>query len=386
MKIANISAVPFRIPLKEPFHMAHFTVKYMHYVLITLETDVGILGYGEATPAWEINGETCDSIVGYVELLKNKTMTGYSIIGEQVSTLKDVERLIDTVINPVNESALIAGNSAAKAAVEQAIYYAYCLLKKQSFKELYDLKQISVPCSTTIGIASISDSLNLIQSALNNSSSIIRLKIGRMNADGPGYNRDIRLIQETKKLIVSGRKSVRLVADANQGFAEIKTAVSFCKQIKGCLDWLEQPLAADNIVGFREIKKNCPVPLMADESITSYKDAKVLLELGGIDYLNIKLMKTGGLRGAVKIIDEAKKYNVKCYIGSMIETALGSSMGCLAFLSRPGIVGTDLNVYDLLKGQIASGLTLSTHKINLSKKYGLGVIVEKNKIKNYQFM
>jgi L-alanine-DL-glutamate epimerase-like enolase superfamily enzyme len=303
MKITNIIAVPFRIPLKDPFRMAHFTVRYMHYVLITVETDIGIIGYGEATPAWEVNGETCDSIVGYIELLKNKDMTGYSILGEKLDSLEDVERLIDTVINPVNEFSLIAGNSAAKAALEQAIYYAYCSFKKKSFIELYHLKQTPVPSSTTIGIDTISNSLQLINKAIEASSSIIRLKIGRKDVDGRGFNRDLTVIQETKKIILSKKKKVRLVADANQGFANVKTAVAFCKQIEGCLDWLEQPLAADNLTGFSEIKKESAVPLMADESITSYKDAKVLFELGGIDYLNIKLMKTGGLRGAIKIID-----------------------------------------------------------------------------------
>ncbi len=386
MKIANITALPLRIPLKDPFHMAHFTVRYMHYVLITLETDAGVFGYGEATPAWEVNGETCDSIIGYIELLKNKTMTGYSIIGEKLDTLEDVERLIDTIINPVNECVLIAGNSAAKAAMEQAIYYAYCAFKKQSFIKLYDLKQTPVPCSTTISIVNISDSLTLIKKAIKNSSSIIRLKIGKKDVDGPGFYRDIKLIQEVKKLILSQNRRIQLVADANQGFEDVKTAVTFCKQIEGCLDWLEQPLAADNLSGFREIKKKCAVPLMADESITSYKDAKVLLELGGVDYLNIKLMKMGGLRGAIRIIDEASKYKVKCYIGSMIEGFLGSSMGCLTYLSRPQIVGTDLNVYELLKGQIASGLTLLQNQTYLSKKYSLGVSIDIDKIKNYTFI
>ena len=379
MKITNIIAVPFRIPLKDPFRMAHFTVRYMHYVLITVETDIGIIGYGEATPAWEVNGETCGSIVGYIELLKNKAMTGYSIIGEKLDSLEDVENLIDTVINPVNEFSLIAGNSAAKAALEQAIYYAFCASKKQSFPELYKLKQTPIPCSTTISIADIEDSLKEVKKAIFNSSHLIRLKVGRKDIDGHGFNRDVTVIREAKKIIVSKKKKIHLVADANQGFANVKTAVSFCKQIEGCLDWLEQPLAADNLIGFREIKEECSVPLMADESITSYKDAKVLFELGGIDYLNIKLMKTGGLRGAIKIIDEAKKYKVKCYIGSMIESILGSSIGCLTYLSRPQIVGTDLNVYELLSGQIASGLSFSQNQVNLSKEYGLGVSIDLKK-------
>jgi hypothetical protein len=48
-------------------------------------------------------------------------------------------------------------------------------------------------------------------------------------------------------------------------------------------------------------------------------------------------------------------------------------------------VGTDLNVYELLSGQIASGLSFFQNQVNLSKEYGLGVSIDIKKIKNYKF-
>lgn len=384
MRIINITALPLRIPLKSPFHMAHFTVRYMHYVLVKVETDSGLIGYGEATPAWEVNGETCDSIVGFLELLKNKEMTGYSIIGEELSNIQQVEKLIDTIINPINTSALVAGNSAAKAALEQAIYHVYCLSINKSFLDIYNIVNKPIPYSITISIADIKTSLDQIAMVLKKKPSILRLKIGRKNIDGSGYHRDMVVIKKTQQMIQSQNLSTLLVADANQSFQHIEEVKEFCKDIEGCLTWLEQPLVADEITGFRELKKYTKIPLMADESITSYKDAKALLELG-VDYLNIKLMKVGGLRGALKTIDLAKKYNAKCYIGSMIESSLGITMGCLTYLMSSDIVGTDLNVYAFLNDQIADELKTTEKHVKISNQYPLEILVDNKKIHNYSF-
>lgn len=60
---------------------------------------------------------------------------------------------------------------------------------------------------------------------------------------------------------------------------------------------------------------------MADESLSSWNDAERFFEAGGADYFNVKLMKTGGIYGALRLIDTATSHGIGCYIGSMIESA-----------------------------------------------------------------
>lgn len=360
MKIIGISTTPLRAPLKNPFHMSNFSVYDMHYVLIRVETDTGIIGYGEATPSWDINGETPESIEGFVHLITNVKMLGYTLIGEAIDTLDQINTLIDTVINPLDQFSYIAENTAAKAALEQALYSAYSQAQKISLFDAFNIKLKSIPFTHTISVLPIKDTVQKAINIIKDGGSIIRLKIGKKHAFGlDNYQRDIQVIKTISDLI--GNKEVKLIADANQGFVTVKETLQFCKQIGNRLAWLEQPILGNDLLGFKEIKKRTTTALMADESITSYKDLKILLQLKAVDFINIKLMKTGGYRGALAFIDLASRYGVKVHIGSMIESAYGIYMGLLLALARPEIVSTDLNVYDLLEKQYC---TYSYKQIN----------------------
>jgi len=122
---------------------------------------------------------------------------------------------------------------------------------------------------------------------------------------------------------------------------------------------------------------------MADEAVHGYEQARLLLELGGVDYINIKLMKTGGLLRALDIFDLAAEFGVKCQIGSMIESSLGASMGCQAALIRPQIVSTDLNSFDLLRDNYASGLQIEDVQLKISQDPGCGMKFEEKELDHY---
>jgi L-alanine-DL-glutamate epimerase-like enolase superfamily enzyme len=350
MKILSIETIPLRLPLKTPFHMSNFSVFDMHYVLVVVTTNKGIIGYGEATPSWDVNGETPESIDGFIRLITNKKMLGYSLIGEEIDSLEQLNNLIDTIINPIDSFSYIAENSSAKAALEQALYSAYALHKQTSLANLLNMKKGHVPFTNTISIAPVDETVQSASVAIKNGARIIRLKIGKKNVFGsPGYQRDIDVINRIAKLLPN--KDIKLIADANQGFQTVKETVQFCKHIGTHLAWLEQPILAHNLLGFKEIKKYTKIPLMADESVSTYKDLQILLQLKAVDYINIKLMKTGGYRGALKFINLANQYGVNVHVGSMIESAYGIYMGFLLANTRSNIISTDLNVYDLLEKQ-----------------------------------
>jgi L-alanine-DL-glutamate epimerase-like enolase superfamily enzyme len=94
-------------------------------------------------------------------------------------------------------------------------------------------------------------------------------------------------------------------------------------------------------------------------------------------------MKTGGLLRAVDVIDMAAEYGVRCQIGSMIESSLGASMGCQTALIRPQIVSTDLNSFDLLKDNYASGLRIEGVHLQLSQDAGCGMKFDEKELDRY---
>lgn len=354
--------------------MSNFSVFDMHYVLVQVTTDTGVVGYGEATPSWDVNGETPESIQGFIHLFTNKEILGYSLIGEQINTLDQINILIDSVINPLETFGYIAENSSAKAALEQALYSIYSQTNKKSLFQLFGIKRKRVSFTSTISILPVKETVENALNAVKMGATTIRLKIGKRNAYGlSGFQRDVDVIELISRQI--NKQKINLIADANQGFGTVNETIKFCNQIKNSLTLLEQPIRSHNLLGFKEIKRNTSTPLMADESISSYKDLKILLQMQAVDYINIKLMKTGGLRGALAFINLAEQSGVKVHIGSMIESAYGAYMGLLLALLSDTVTSTDLNVYDFLKEQYCS-YTFKQTKNNISHIGEMPVINE----------
>ncbi|HUD44678.1 MAG TPA: enolase C-terminal domain-like protein [Patescibacteria group bacterium] len=386
MKIKNIQAVPVKLRLKEPFRIANVTMYDIFYVVVKVETDNGIVGFGEAAPAWEVTGETWQSVVACVNLFTQKSLLGFSLIGQPVNDFEEIQNLINT-INPISGLQLIASNSSAKAAIEQAILDIYGKYKNQPIYSFFGGNNKRIPFTKNISIFPIKETIKKVQEGIDDGANIIRLKIGLPNFDGnPEHTRDIEVINKTYELISQKKRKIMLVADANQGFKTVAQAAVFCKKIEGKLDWLEQPVLAGNLLSFKQLKAETSIPLMADESMNSYSTAEMLLDLGCVDFLNIKLMKTGGIIAALKIIALAKKYNVKCQIGSMIESQLGTAMGCQLYMCDDSIISTDLNSFNLLSHQYASGLELDTNLLHLKQNPGTGVTVNMKMVDEYKLL
>jgi len=379
MKIRKIETFPIKLQLKEPFVIASVVNHDMFYVIVKLTTDNNIIGYGEAIPAWEVTGETQFSVIDVINHLCEPNKSSLNLIGEDISTYKKVSSLIEK-ISSKNQPAPIWGAPSAKAAIEEAILDAYGKFIEKPVYELFNGKNRPVPFNKVISIYPIEETLEKVKQELEKGVEIIKLKVGiKKIGDIDNYERDMQVIKEAKELI-KAKPEVKLVADANQGYIDADTTISILKQVEGCLDWLEQPVLADDKLAFKKIKEACDIKLMADESIHNYHDAELLLELGAVDYLNLKLMKTGGMISALGIADLAKKYNVKCQLGSMIENQIGTVICLHTFLSHDNFMGTELDSFLRLRQCIGKGVTTKESHLNIPDKPGIGLEVNDQEI------
>jgi len=383
MKITAIKTIPIKLQMKEPFVIASVTNFDMYYVVVRIETDAGITGYGEATPAWEVTGETWQSVAACVDLFAAGQLLGYSLIGREIGSLEAVREIMET-IEPQHDIRLVYGNPSAIAAIEQAMLDACGKAAGKPLYEMFGATNAVIPFTRNISIFDVETTLSKVEAGIQQGFGIIRLKVGMRGAGGlAGYERDYQVVKQSRQLIRDSKKPILLISDANQGFRDVETAISFCQRVAGMLDWLEQPTLASDLMAFSKIKQAASLPLMADEAVHGYEQAKLLLELGGVDYINIKLMKTGGLLRAIDIIDLAAQYKVKCQIGSMLESSLGASMGCQTALIRPQIISTDLNSFDLLRDNFASGLQLQGVQLKISSAPGCGMKFEEKELDRY---
>ncbi len=172
-------------------------------------------------------------------------------------------------------------------------------------------------------------------------------------------------------------KNIALRLDANQGWtAQESVELLHALEKRDIIaEFIEQPVAADDIEGLRYIKERVQTPLLADESIFSVKDARKLLEMQAIDYVNIKLAKTAGITQALELADVSKEFGVKCMIGCMLEGPISVAAGVHVASAKADIITMlDLDAVSLLASHpVDTSIVFNESEIVLSEDVGLGV-------------
>lgn len=376
MKISNIETFPVALELMQPFKIANASFTHMYYVMIKIETDDGVTGYGESSPAWEVTGETQFSVMDCVHHLTEENKLGFSMIGQEVSSLQNVKDIME-ILCPNNHVNIFWGAPSAKAGLEEALLDIVGKTQGKSIYELFGGKQKPVPFAHVLGIAPVKETLGRAKELLENGIDKIKLKIGVEKTDGlENYQRDVDVILGIKNLIEKIKPGVKMVADANQGFITAERTIAFLKKVPDCLEYLEQPVIAGDRLGMKQIKDHCDVTLMADESLHSYYDAKILLELNAVDVFNIKLMKCGGMIEALKMADLAKQNNKRVVLGSMMENQVGAIPSLHTFFCDDIFDSTESGFFNYLKTNIGSGLSLDGNFIKVPSGPGIGLDVD----------
>lgn len=143
------------------------------------------------------------------------------------------------------------------------------------------------------------------------------LKI-KVNAETGG-----EMLQEIRK-----HTEAKLRVDANEGWTDLESFMRFQDSLKGMnIELIEQPFPSRMSAEYKELKKNTPYVLLADESIEDVGNFADLSEQ--FHAVNIKLMKTGSLIKARDLLKEARQHNMQAMMGCMIETTIGISYGML---------------------------------------------------------
>jgi L-alanine-DL-glutamate epimerase-like enolase superfamily enzyme len=134
------------------------------------------------------------------------------------------------------------------------------------------------------------------------------------------------------------------------------------------VEFVEQPLPPEDIEGLKKVFKSSKLPIYLDESVRTAADVpRVASYCHGV---NFKLMKTGGIREALRGIYTAKTFGLKTMLGCMLESSIGITAA--AHLA-PLIDCADLDGNILLADDPYTGMTLENGWIKLPEKPGIGV-------------
>jgi L-alanine-DL-glutamate epimerase-like enolase superfamily enzyme len=183
----------------------------------------------------------------------------------------------------------------------------------------------------------------------------------------------VKLGKGTDKEMIESVRSVTdkpLFVDINQGWKDKHYALDMAHWLKekGVL-FIEQPMPKEMVEEIAWLSANSPLPIFADEAVQRLSD---LIKLhGAYSGVNIKLMKSTGMREAHKMLEFAKAVGMKTMIGCMTETSCAVSAA--AHLS-PNSDFADLDGSLLIKNDVFDGVKIINGKVTLNDRAGIGVV------------
>ncbi|WP_352419268.1 dipeptide epimerase [Proteiniborus sp.] len=352
MRITDIKLGYISVPLKKPFKTALRTVNSVEDVVVRIETNTGQVGYGEAPPTGAITGDTTGAIIGAIEDHIKK-----QLIGMDIENMEEIMLKLDKSV---------VRNTTAKAAVDIAIYDLYGQLYNAPVYKLLGGYRKEIITDITISVNSPEEMAKDSIEAINQGYKTLKIKVGVDSA------LDIKRMKAIRDAV---GHEVNLRIDANQGWTP-KEAIYTLRKMEDTglnIELVEQPVPAHDFEGLKLVTDNVSIPVLADESVFSPKDAMTIIQMRAADLVNIKLMKTGGIHNALKICSMAEVYGVGCMIGSMLEAKISVTAAVHLAAAKSVITKIDLDGPILCsEDPVSGGAIFENYKITLTDDPGLG--------------
>lgn len=353
MKITDIKLGRISVPLRTPFKTALRTVNSVEDIIVEIHTDTGNIGFGEAPPTGVITGDTTGAIIGAIEDHIKKT-----IIGMNVENFEEIMLKLNNCI---------LKNTSAKAAVDIALYDLYGQLYNAPLYKLLGGYRNKIITDITISVNEPEEMAKDSIDAINRGYNTLKIKVGQDS------KKDMERMKAIRKAV---GYDVNLRIDANQGWRP-KEAVKILRDMEDVglqIEFVEQPVSAHDIDGLKFVTDNVAIPVLADESVFSPMDALNILQRRAADFVNIKLMKTGGIYNALKICSLAEIYGVECMIGCMLEAKVSVTAAVHLACAKNIITKIDLDGPVLCKEDpVKGGALFEEYMITLTDDPGLGI-------------
>jgi L-alanine-DL-glutamate epimerase-like enolase superfamily enzyme len=254
-------------------------------VLVKITLSDGIVGWGQSVPIPKWSYESLESVIVTLE-----KYLAPCLINREISDIAEAHLLMDQAI----AGSFSTGMPIAKSGIDLALHDLEGKSQGRSFAQLIGRESAeSIELSWTLNPRGIRDVESLIQQGWERGYRNFNVKV----APDPVF--DLELCRLVKKLVPEGF----LWADANCGY-DLSTALSVAPKLADIgVAVLEQPLPANRLTGYREMKKQGALPIIMDEGVVSPIDLEEFIEFGLLDGVAMKPARCGGLLSARKQIE-----------------------------------------------------------------------------------
>lgn len=355
-RIAAIDTVITTTELKRDFQISKGTdTKAREHVLVRITDEDGAQGFGEASPLQFFTGETA-------------TTTRFAID----------EYLAPLTINqdPRTTSALhrlwnqhYPNYRAAKCALDVALHDLVARRAQLTVADLLGgVSSPRLPLYKAIGFGTPEETVEEGEFLWSLGLRSFKLKIG----DTP--QRDIANLRALRERFGD---ELEIILDGNGGYTAQK-AVGVLRQAREYnVAYIEQPVPGDDIAGMAFVRAHGGVPVMADESLYSLRNAYDLIRADAVDLFGIKLIKTAGLTTARQIAALAQEFGVRCVVISPFDTDIGIAASAMfASTFAPETESQGLGTFFAVAEGETTSLKVEDGHLLVPNGIGLGVAVD----------
>lgn len=326
----------FELPLRHTFTISYDSRDVQETLIVELQHG-DHKGYGEATSN-PYYGFTIENMTNALENIREKV---------ESTELTNPEEFWAQM------QPLLADNPFALCALDLAANDLYGKMNGQPLYKMWGLEAHNMPLTDyTIGIDTVE---NMVKKLKETPWPLYKIKLGTPD--------DVAIVKELRQ-----HTDAVFRVDANCAWG-VEETIENSRQLKPLgVEFIEQPMRADDMEGMKAVYQRSELPVIADESCIT--EADVAKCHGYFHGVNIKLTKCGGLTPARRMIAEAKILGMKVMVGCMTESSIGIS--AIAQL-LPLLDYVDMDGALLLSKDIASGVTIDYGKVNYSEVNGTGV-------------
>lgn len=333
--------------LRNPSIVAYGGVETAPNVIVRILLEDGRVGWGCAAPDYHVTGETEETVEATLRERFCPLLTGRD------------PRLIEKIWHELR--ALAPLEPTALAAVDIALYDLFGQILGMPLVDLFGRARTSIPTTMTLSIEPLAKNLLRTREFIDAGFRALKIKCG---ADP---DEDIARIRAIRS---AAGPEVVLTLDANQGY-DVPQTLRVLNTVADCaIAFIEQPVPARDLAALAELCASSPVPVMADESIL---DAGDILRTPA-PLVNLKLMKTGGITGALKCNAIAEARGIGVMFGCMDESRVSMAAAAHLALGLRNVVYADLDGHvDIVDDVVDRGILFEAGAVCVSKEPGLGI-------------
>jgi len=288
------------VPLRAPFITSVRRADAAQIVIVEARDTAGRTGRGEAAVSWRVTGESPQSVTAAVDGPLSDVVVG---------------RMPDDPALSADIAAAVWGNASARNAVECAVADLRAAQTGEALWQRLGARSASVRTDRTLSAASPPE---LVVAALaHREEGFDVLKIKARATDDT-----VRGMREVRSAIGD---DVALRIDANQAWSADE-AIRIIRELERAgvgLEFVEQPVAAGDLVGLAAVAAAVGTPVMADESVRTAADVRAVAAGSSVALVNIKLAKAGGLVEAGRAAEAAREHGLGIVVGCMLEGPVG---------------------------------------------------------------